>query len=83
MLAHLLECGNHAGHCELRCVRDPQGVDQINVRGEVLAQLGYQGDAVLLDVAEGEFLQLRIDFTREQPPEQPFEEAPPEEGTDD
>ena len=83
VLAHLLECGNHAGHCELRCVRDPQGVDQINVRGEVLAQLGYQGDAVMLDVAEGEFLQLRIDFTREQPPEQPFEEAPPEEGTYD
>jgi hypothetical protein len=83
VVAHLLECGNHAGHCELRCVRDPQGVDQVNVRGEVLAQLGYQGDAVMLDVAEGEFVQLRIDFTREQPPEQPSEEPLPEEGTYD
>jgi hypothetical protein len=79
VVAHLLECGNHAGHSELRCVRDPQGVDQVNARGEVLASLGYQGDAVMLDVAEGEFVQLRIDFTREPLAEQPYEEPPPSE----
>ncbi len=78
VVARLLECAKHAGHSELRCVRDPAGASQVNARGEVLSELGYAGDAVFLDVAEGELLHLRVDFTREEAPAPPPEEAPPD-----
>ena len=58
-------------------VRDPAGVSQVTVRGETLAELGYSGDTAFLDLAAGEVTHLRIDFTRETPPE------PPAEGTFD
>jgi hypothetical protein len=79
VVARLVEVGNHSGHAELRCVRDPQQVRQVHARGAVLAELGYSGDTVYLDVAEGELLHLRIDFTREEvPQEPPGEVSPPE-----
>ena len=83
VLARLVECGNHAGHSEMRCVRDPVGVQQVDARSEVLAELGYQGDAVMLDVAEGELVQLRIDFTRVPVPEEAVADQPQEESTFD
>jgi alpha-mannosidase len=83
ILARLVECGNHAGHSELRCVRNPAGVSQINARGEVLSELGYSDDTVYLDVAEGELLELRIDFTREEPPEEEYEESYEDEPEDE
>ena len=83
VLARLVECGNHARHSEMRCVRDPAGVQQVDARGEVLAELGYQGDAVMLDVAEGELLQLRIDFTRQPVAEEMAPGEPQEESTFD
>jgi len=82
VLARLVEVGNHSGHSELRCVRDPQQARQVNARGDVLAELGYSGDAVFLDVAEGELLHLRIDFTREESPEEPQPEGQPEDTFD-
>ncbi|MBI1915119.1 MAG: hypothetical protein HYS12_10330 [Planctomycetes bacterium] len=83
VVARLVEVGNHSGHSEMRCVRDPQQVRQVNARGEVLAELGYSGDTVYLDVAEGELLHLRIDFTREEVPEEPSADVAPEEATFD
>ena len=66
-------------YLELRCVRDPAQARQVNARGEVLADLGYSGDTVYLDVAEGELLHLRVDFTREET----VSDEPPEASTFD
>jgi alpha-mannosidase len=71
VVARVVECGSHAGHAEFRCVRDPASVQRVNLRGEVIDGISYHGDTVFLDTAEGELVQLRIDFTAETPPEPP------------
>jgi hypothetical protein len=62
LTARLLECGGHAMTAELRCVRDPGGAALIDARGKTLSELPTHGDAVVLDVARNDLVQVRIDF---------------------
>jgi hypothetical protein len=63
LVARLLECGGFESHAELRCVRDPQRAALLDARGELQMDAPTQGDAVLLDVARNDLVQLRIDFS--------------------
>jgi hypothetical protein len=60
--ARLLECAGHAIAAELRCLRDPVRASLMDARGTTLTELSTQGDAVLLDVARNDLVQLRVDF---------------------
>jgi hypothetical protein len=58
----LLECGVSGGHAELRCVRPPQSAMILDARGELLQDMHVSGDAALLEVARGDWMQVRVDF---------------------
>src|SRR5262249_28457359 len=55
--ARLLECGFGGGPAQLRCVRDPKRAFLTDARGQSLADLPVEGDAVLLDVARNDLAQ--------------------------
>jgi alpha-mannosidase len=62
--ARLLECaGAGTGGAELRCVRDPVRATLIDGRGNFVADAHTHGDAVVLDAAPNDLIQVRIDFT--------------------
>jgi alpha-mannosidase len=63
VMARLLECSGVGGPAELHCVRDPKQGLLMDARGNVLLDATTQGDAVLLDVAGHDLVQLRIEFT--------------------
>jgi hypothetical protein len=63
IVARLLECGGFGGQAELRCVRDPQRAMLLDARGTLQMVASTQGDAVLLDVARNDLVQLRVDFS--------------------
>jgi alpha-mannosidase len=61
--ARLLECaGVGTGAAELRCVRDPVRATLINGQGVFIADAHTRSDAVILDAAPNDLLQVRIDF---------------------
>jgi hypothetical protein len=62
IVARLLECGGFGGQAELRCVRDPKRAMLLDGRGTPLMDAATQGDAVLLDVAQHDLVQLRVEF---------------------
>jgi hypothetical protein len=63
LVARLLEVGGHSGQAEFRCARNPQRASLLDARGGHLRDVVIQGDAVQLDFAAGDLLQLRIDFS--------------------
>src|SRR5262249_54835385 len=63
ILARLVEIGGFGGQAELRCVRDPQRAVLLDALGTPQMNVSTQGDAVLLDVARHDLVQLRVDFS--------------------
>jgi hypothetical protein len=63
VLARMLECAGHGGHAELRCVRDPQRAMVLDGRGFNLMEAPTQGDVAGFDIAQGDLLQVRVDFS--------------------
>jgi hypothetical protein len=63
LAARLLECGTYGSSAELRCVRVPQRAMLLDARGELLRDMSTAGDAVLFDMAQGEWAQLRVEFS--------------------
>jgi hypothetical protein len=59
----LLECGLGSGAAQLRCARDPRRAFLIDSRGQTLTDLPIEGDAVLLDVARNDLIQVRVEFS--------------------
>jgi hypothetical protein len=62
--AVLLECAGFVGAAELRCPRDPASAQFLEA-GQPWQTLMTQGDAVQLDIAANDLVELRVDF--EQP----------------
>jgi len=62
VIARLLECGMHSGEAELRCLRNPREATLMDAGGEVLQSAAVSEDAVRFEVAQGEMVQLRVDF---------------------
>ena len=62
VLARLLECGQHSGQAEFRCVRDPQRAALLDARGEVAMTAACHGDAVIFEAAQGDLIHLRAEF---------------------
>ncbi|HTK76138.1 MAG TPA: hypothetical protein VL371_12825 [Gemmataceae bacterium] len=60
--ATLLECAGFAGSAELRCPRDPTSAAILDAAGERFQTLYTQGDAVQLDCAAHDLLEVRVDF---------------------
>ncbi len=62
IVARLLEIGGFGGQTEFRCVRDPQRAVLLDALGTPQMEVSTQGDAVVLDVARHDLVQLRVDF---------------------
>src|SRR5262249_23773394 len=60
--ARMLECGLGSGPAQLRCVRNPRRASRVDGRGQPLADLPVEGDAVLLDIARNDLVQVRVEF---------------------
>ena len=67
ILIRMLECNIHNTQAELRCVRDPQRACFVDARGELLTETGISGDAVVFEVPPSDLVQLRVEFSEEQP----------------
>lgn len=63
VIGRLLEHVGHAGNASLRCARDPVRAELTDARGVTMMETNVEGDTVLLDVAEGEMLNLRVEFS--------------------
>lgn len=63
LVARLLECSGIGAQAEFRCVRDPQRAQILDAEGAPQMDLTVQGDAVLLDVARHDLVQLRVEFS--------------------
>jgi hypothetical protein len=63
IVARVLECGQHGGQVELRCVRDPVRAYLIDSRGQIQSEASVHGDAVSFELMPGDFVQLRIEFS--------------------
>jgi hypothetical protein len=61
--ARLLEVSGFGGQAQWRCVRDPKQARLLDARGEPMMELAVQGDAVQLDVARNDLIQMRVDFS--------------------
>jgi hypothetical protein len=62
MIARLLECAMHSSPAEFRCVRNPTRACRLDAHGESTQEFTVSGDAALLDVSAGDFMQVKIDF---------------------
>jgi hypothetical protein len=51
------------GQAQWRCVRDPKQARLLDARGEPMMELAVQADAVQLDVARNDLMQMRVDFS--------------------
>jgi hypothetical protein len=60
--ARLLECAALSAQAELRCVRNPRRAVLLDARGARLLEASVNGDAVHLDVAPGDFVQVQVEF---------------------
>jgi hypothetical protein len=60
--ATLLECAAFTGSAELRCPRDPTSAAILDAAGESFQTLYTQGDAVQLDCAAHDLVEVRVDF---------------------
>ena len=61
--ARLLEVSGFGCQARWRCVRDPKSARLLDGRGEPMMDLPVQGDAVKLDVARNDLIQMRVDFS--------------------
>jgi hypothetical protein len=61
--ARLFECGFGSGSAQLRCARNPQRAFLVDGHGQTVIDLAIDGDAVLLDVAKNDLVQVRIEFS--------------------
>jgi hypothetical protein len=61
--ARLLEVSGFGCQAQWRCVRDPKSARLLDGRGEPMLDLPIQGDAVQLDVARNDLIQMRVDFS--------------------
>jgi hypothetical protein len=62
VMARLLECAAHTGAAELRCARDPRRASLTDARGLPIMDAETRDDAVLLEVAGGDLVQVRVEF---------------------
>jgi hypothetical protein len=60
--ARLVECANHSGRAELRCVRDPRSARLLDGRGHLLQDAGTYGDTVNFEVPAADWSLLRVEF---------------------
>jgi hypothetical protein len=60
--ARLLECGNHGGQAELRCVREPRRAVLLDSQGSPLVDASTSGDSVSFEVTAGDLVHLRVEF---------------------
>lgn len=74
IFARLTECGHPSGTAELRCARNPARALHASPNADTYHSPGINEDTVFLDPSQGELMQVRIDFTVEEPPVQ--EETP-------
>jgi alpha-mannosidase len=65
IVARMLECAMHSMPAEFRCVRNPLRASKLDAHGESIQEMSVNGDAVTLDVAAGDFVQVRIDFSED------------------
>jgi len=63
ILARLVEIGGFGGQAELRCVRDPKRAVLLDSLGTPQMEVSTHGDAVHLDVARHDLVQLRVDLS--------------------
>ena len=63
VVARMAECSAYGGHAEFRCPRDPVRAALLDARGEVLMDAATSGDAAMFEVAQGDLVQLRLDFS--------------------
>jgi len=59
----MLECNNHSGPAELRCVRNPKQAALVDARGNQLLDAAVQGDAVSFEVSGSDLAHLRVNFS--------------------
>ena len=62
MRATLQECAGFAGSAELRCPRDPTSAAILDAAGDSFQTLYTHGDAVQLDCAAHDLVEVRVDF---------------------
>jgi hypothetical protein len=63
MIARMLECAMHTSPAEFRCVRNPARAYRLDAHGESVQEMSVTGDAVSLDVAAGDFVQVKMEFS--------------------
>jgi hypothetical protein len=63
VVAHLQEISARGAHAELRCARDPRRAVLENARGEIQMEANVSGDAVLLELGQGDLTYLRVEFS--------------------
>ena len=63
LIARLLECAMHSSPAEFRCVRNPTRACRLDAHGESTQEITVSGDAALLDVGAGDFMQVKIEFS--------------------
>ncbi len=63
VVARFMECADHSGSAELRCVRNPLRVQSLDGLGQALAELRMEEDTAHLDYLASELFQVQIDFS--------------------
>jgi alpha-mannosidase len=62
VVARLVECNQHSGSAELRCVRDPRRAVLLDAQGITQMEAQTSGDAVFFDVSASDLVHLRVEF---------------------
>lgn len=63
VVARLLETAGQMNQAGWRCVRDPKRAILTDARGQTISEPTVEGDTVQLEVASGDLMQLRIEFS--------------------
>ncbi len=63
VVARLQEISARGAHAEFRCARDPRRALVLNARGEIQMEANVSGDAVLLEMGQGDLTTLRVEFS--------------------
>jgi hypothetical protein len=63
LVARMLECSAFSTQAEFRCARAPRRAELQDARGSLLMEAATSGDAVAFDVASGDLVQLRVEFS--------------------
>lgn len=63
LVLRLMECANHGGAAEFRCVRNPTRAVMENLKGDMLTEASINADAVQFEVSPCDLAQLRVEFS--------------------